>query len=67
MGRDKIIISGTGCALADFLYTDIRFDSPAFMKYRSKRAGDGGLSPGKLVFTEGLEQFAGCPYPQILK
>lgn len=67
MTRSKIIISGTGCALADFLYTEIRFDSPAFLKYLSVQAGDGGLSPGKLVFTEGLEQFAGIPYPQILK
>lgn len=67
MGRDKIIISGTGCALADFLYTKVRFDSPSFLKYLSVKAGDGGLSPGKLVFTEGLEQFAGVPYPEILK
>jgi sugar/nucleoside kinase (ribokinase family) len=67
MTRKKIIISGTGCALADFLFTEIRFDSPAFLKYLSVQAGDGGLSPGKLVFTEGLEQFAGVPYPEILK
>ena len=64
---NKIIISGTGCALADFLYTEVRFDSPSFLKYFSKQAGDGGLSPGKLVFTEGLEEFAGKPYPEILK
>lgn len=65
MKKDQIIISGTGCALADFLYTDIRFDRPAFMKYRSKSAGDGGLDPGKLVFTEDLEAFAGVPFSQI--
>ncbi len=66
MLRNKIKISGTGCALADFLYTDIRFDSPAFLKYLSKQTGDGGLSPGKLVFTEDLEHFAGKPYAKIL-
>ena len=67
MTRKKIIISGTGCALADFLYTEIRFDNPAFLKYLSVKAGDGGLSPGKLVFTDGLEEFANKPYPEILK
>lgn len=66
MKKDRIIISGAGCALADFLYTDIRFDSPAFLKYRSKKAGDGGLDPGKLVFTEDLERFADFPFSKIM-
>jgi sugar/nucleoside kinase (ribokinase family) len=66
MAANKIIISGTGCALADFLYTNVSFHSAAFEKYRSQKPGDGGLSPGKLVFTEELEQFAQVPYPQIL-
>lgn len=66
MANKKFIISGTGCALADFLYTNVSFHSPAFEKYRSQKPGDGGLSPGKLVFTEELEQFAQVPYPQIL-
>ncbi|MFA6129150.1 MAG: carbohydrate kinase family protein [Bacteroidales bacterium] len=61
----KITISGTGCALADFLYNGISFESPGFKKYLSKKTGDGGLSPGKLVFTEELEKFAGRPYPEI--
>jgi sugar/nucleoside kinase (ribokinase family) len=67
MTKGKITISGTGCALADFLYTSVSFNSASFLKYCSKKAGDGGLSPGKLVFTEKLEQFAGKPYPEILK
>lgn len=54
-----ITISGTGCALMDYLYADIRLDSPAFLKYRSRASGDGGLEPGKLVFVEDLERFAG--------
>ncbi|MGC9355516.1 MAG: carbohydrate kinase family protein [Mariniphaga sp.] len=66
MANKKFIISGTGCALADFLYTNVSFHSPSFEKYRTRKPGDGGLSPGKLVFTEELEQFAKVPYPQIL-
>ena len=67
MKKDKIIISGTGCALADYLYAGVRFNSPQFRKYRSKQTGDGGLSPGKLVFTEEIEKFSATPYPAILK
>jgi sugar/nucleoside kinase (ribokinase family) len=67
MRTDKIIISGTGCALADFLYNGISFNSEAFKRYLSKETGDGGLSPGKLVFTEELEKFAGRPYQEIVK
>jgi sugar/nucleoside kinase (ribokinase family) len=62
----KIIISGTGCALGDYLYNRISFDSTLFRKYLSRSPGDGGLNPGKLVFTEDLEKFAGTPYNQIL-
>ena len=61
----KIIIAGTGCALADYLYTGVRFDSPIFLKYISHQDGDGGLAPGKLVFTEELERFSGIPYSEI--
>ncbi|MGQ9620636.1 MAG: carbohydrate kinase family protein [Bacteroidales bacterium] len=64
---EKIIISGTGCALGDFLYKGISFSSPAFKEYLSRKAGDGGLSPGKLVFVEELEKFAKKPYGEIIK
>jgi len=67
MNQEKIVISGTGCALADFLYNNISFDSPGFRKYLSRQEGDGGLSPGKLVFTEELEKFSGDNYGEILK
>lgn len=63
---NKIIISGTGCALADLIYNRVSFASPGFQKHISKQTGDGGLSPGKLVFTEELEKFSGKPYPEIL-
>jgi sugar/nucleoside kinase (ribokinase family) len=66
MGNKKFIIAGTGCALADYLYANVSFRSEAFDKYRSRMPGDGGLSPGKLVFTEELETFAGVSYPKIL-
>jgi len=62
-----IKINGTGCALADFFYTKVRFKSQQFSKYLSRQTGDGGLSPGKLVFTEELEKFSNKPYPVILK
>ncbi len=67
MPDNKIIISGTGCALADYLYLNISFHSPEFQEYLSKKVGDGGLSPGRLVFTEELERFSGEAYPEILK
>jgi sugar/nucleoside kinase (ribokinase family) len=63
----KLTVSGTGCALGDFLYNRISFESAAFRKYLSKTTGDGGLAPGKLVFTEELENFSGCSYNAILK
>ncbi len=62
----KIIISGTGCALADFLYNRVSFKSDNFRKYLTQKPGDGGLSPGKLVFAEELERFAVKPYQKIL-
>ena len=64
--NNKIIISGAGCALADLIYNRVSFTSPGFQKFISKQTGDGGLSPGKLVFTEELEKFSGKHYPEIL-
>jgi len=66
MNHDKIIISGTGCALADYLYSNISFISDSFKKFLSVEPGDGGLSPGKLVFTNDIEKFAGIPYQAIV-
>jgi sugar/nucleoside kinase (ribokinase family) len=67
MSSKKTIISGTGCALGDFLYDKISFSSDEFGRYLSKKTGDGGLNPGKLVFTEELEKFSGSSYKKILK
>ncbi len=55
-----------GCALADLIYNRVSFSRPEFEKYTSNKTGDGGLSPGKLVFTEELEKFSGKPYSEIL-
>lgn len=67
MSNKKIIVAGIGCALADYLYTGVRFNSPQFLKYISRQTGDGGLTPGKLVFTEELEKFSGIPYSEICR
>ena len=55
---ERIRISGVGCCLVDRIYDHIDFRSDAFRKYVSKKAGDGGLEPGKLTFEEELEHFA---------
>lgn len=52
-------ISGTGCCLIDSLYTDVRLEEPPLSHLRSRREGDGGLEPGKLVFSDDLARFAG--------
>ena len=55
-------ISGVGCCLLDRIYGHVDFHSDAFRKCMSKKAGDGGLEPGKLTFEEELERFAGQPF-----
>lgn len=56
---NKIRISGVGCCLMDRIYDNVDFMSELFRKYLSKKAGDGGLEPGKLTFEEELERFSG--------
>ncbi|MDP4221968.1 MAG: carbohydrate kinase family protein [Bacteroidota bacterium] len=55
-------ISGTGCALVDYLYKPVNFSDHEFARYISKQSGDGGLAPGKLVFTSEFEKFCGEKY-----
>ena len=55
----KVRISGVGCCLMDRIYDGVDFTSDLFRKYLSKKAGDGGLEPGKLTFEEELERFSG--------
>src|SRR3989339_727051 len=61
----QIAIAGVGCAVADFVYNRVDFTSPVFQKYLSKTQGDGGLSPGKLVFVEEFESFSGKSFDQV--
>lgn len=51
-------ISGTGCALVDYLYKPVCFTDMHFKKYLSENPGDGGLSPGKLVFKDEFEKYS---------
>ncbi|MBN2658951.1 MAG: carbohydrate kinase family protein [Spirochaetales bacterium] len=62
----KYRINGLGCSLIDYLYTDVDFSSDPFEDLSSRKPGDGGISPGKLVFTEDLEQFSGLNEREIL-
>ena len=58
-------ISGTGCALVDYLYKPVDFNDSEFIRYLSKKPGDGGLAPGKLVFKEEFEKFSREEYMQV--
>jgi sugar/nucleoside kinase (ribokinase family) len=61
-----ITIHGTGCSLIDFLYPKTDFTAPLFTARLSRKAGDGGLAIGKLVFAEDFERFARVPYEEAL-
>lgn len=53
----KIVVSGVGCCLVDKIYSNISFNGKQFSIYRSMQRGDGGLTPGQLVFKEEFEAF----------
>ncbi|MEI8094565.1 MAG: carbohydrate kinase family protein [Spirochaetales bacterium] len=55
----KFRLAGTGCCLLDIIHNRMDFGSPQMARYRSRSPGDGGLEPGKLVFNEDFERFAG--------
>ncbi len=59
-------LHGAGCCLIDYLYASVDFSSPAFAAARSRKEGDGGLAPGRLVFAEDFERFIGKPYDEAL-
>lgn len=63
----KITVSGVGCCLVDRLYSNISFTSESFSAYLSTERGDGGLTPGKLVFMEEFERFAGRDFLDVQK
>jgi sugar/nucleoside kinase (ribokinase family) len=62
----KIIVSGVGCCLVDLLYNDIDFSSDTVRPYLSVIRGDGGLTPGHLVFKEEFEKYCGSSFDLVL-
>ncbi len=60
-------ISGAGCCLYDYLYKNISFSSPGFSRFRSRTPGDGGITPGELVFAEDLSRYSDRPVESCLK
>jgi sugar/nucleoside kinase (ribokinase family) len=62
----KIIVSGVGCCLVDLLFNDIDFSSDIMRPYLSLNRGDGGLTPGHLVFKEEFEKFCGVSFELVL-
>jgi hypothetical protein len=62
----KTRVSGVGCCLVDLLYNNISFSSRSFSSYISKKRGDGGLTPGQLVFTSEFEKFSGHDFQMVI-
>jgi len=62
-----IKVSSVGCCLLDFVYQGISLRSGPILPYLSKFDGDGGIAPGKLVFTSDLERYAGKDYKSIIR
>ena len=63
---EKIIVSGVGCCLVDLLFNDIDFANETMRPYLSLKRGDGGLTPGQLVFREEFEKFSGVSFEEAL-
>jgi sugar/nucleoside kinase (ribokinase family) len=62
----KIVVSGIGCCLVDLLFNDIDFNSDTIRPYLSQKRGDGGLTPGQLVFKEEFEKFCRTDLDDVL-
>jgi sugar/nucleoside kinase (ribokinase family) len=62
----NIIVSGVGCCLVDILYNGIDFSSDTILPFLARKRGDGGLTPGKLVFQEEFERFCGSTLTKVL-
>ena len=61
------MVSGVGCCLVDLLYNGIDFQSETLRPLLSKERGDGGLTPGQLVFQEEFEKYCGLPFADLLE
>ncbi|NOR76457.1 MAG: carbohydrate kinase family protein, partial [Draconibacterium sp.] len=64
---EKIRVSMVGCCLVDRLFSNVSFSDSIFSPYLSKKAGDGGLTPGQLVFKEEFEKYGKKEFSEILK
>ncbi len=62
-----IRVSGVGCCLVDRVYNHISFNSELFSVCQSKKRGDGGLIPGRLVFKEEFESYMGKGLEEVLE
>jgi sugar/nucleoside kinase (ribokinase family) len=62
----KMNIAGVGCCLVDRLYNKIDFQSKTFAGYLSQQKGDGGLTPGQLVFKEEFDKYSGQDFMSAL-
>jgi sugar/nucleoside kinase (ribokinase family) len=62
----KITVSGVGCCLVDRLYNHLSFGSDVFAPFLTRTKGDGGLTPGQLVFKEEFDRFAGVDFLKTL-
>lgn len=65
MSNSTFKISGVGCSLVDYLYKPVNFNSDNFKRFCSVNKGDGGLSPGKLVFRDEFEKSTGEDYLKV--
>lgn len=65
--KNKIRLSFAGCGLGDFIYKNVNFSTEKFRQYCSLNPGDGGLSPGKLVFSDDFERFSGVTVNKFLQ
>jgi len=63
---EKIIVSGVGCCLVDLLYRNIDFAGDTIRPFISLKRGDGGLTPGHLVFNEEFVEYAKSPFETAL-
>ena len=67
--RKEIImprIHFTGCCLIDYIYDSVSFASGDFIPFLSQANDDGGIVPGKLVFADAFEAFAGISAEQAV-
>ena len=60
-------IAGCGLSIADIICNHVDFRSDVFRRFASLQPGDGGLEPGKIIFQQELEAFAGLRCEQVVE